>query len=131
MIAKKASYQLNILQKIKAGVYIFIEKDSSRAFCGGNTEPLKHLVEYFTKLRENKNHMHPLHIEMMKYPKPDQWEIYFHTNFDQKNEEALELETAKAVISYNSLQPNGFNSSFTISTMGMYNTCILARCLPV
>lgn len=100
---------------MRAGIYTFAHKTNTKlTYSGGSYDLLNDLASMMDNLfMKNDLHLTPLEVELRRNPSAADWIVRLKISI-LPDEVCLEL--AKAIISHDSLQPNGLNPDLQLYT---------------
>ena len=115
MIANKSTYSLQALTKVRAGIYVFAHKTNFKhIYCGGSYDLLNDVASMLEHLfLKNDLHLTPLEVQLRRCPSASEWIVRLKISITQED---LHFELAKAIVTHESLQPNGLNTELQLYT---------------
>ena len=115
MIANKSTYSLQALTKVRAGVYVFAHKTNFKLiYCGGSFDVLNDVALMLENLfLKHDLHLTPLEVQLRRYPSASEWIVRLKISISPED---LHFELAKAIITHESLRPNGLNTELQLFT---------------
>lgn len=111
---------MQALSKVRAGIYIFAHKmDFKLIYCGGSYDLLNDVASILENLYlKDTMQLTPLEVELRRHPSASDWIVRLKVSVPQ---DEVYLELAKAIITHDSLKPNGLNPDLQLFTKNDWN----------